>query len=61
MEHLTTEKEPKANKNRQWDREEVASNLIQFEKIRPHTSQRQAAKELGVPRTTLRHWLARKD
>ncbi len=61
MAHLTTEKEPKANKNRQWDRNEVASNLIQFEKVRSRTSQRQAAKKLGVPRTTLRSWLARKD
>ena len=61
MEHLTTEHEPKANKNRQWDREEVASNLIQFERVRAHASQRQASEELGVPRTTLRHWLARKD
>ena len=61
MAHLTTENEPKANKNRQWNRKEIASNLIQFERVRPHTSQRQAAKELGVPRTTLRYWLARKD
>ncbi|MBF0399130.1 MAG: hypothetical protein HQL90_00005, partial [Magnetococcales bacterium] len=61
MEHSTTDNEPKASKNRQWDREEVASNLIQFERVRAHASQRQASEELGVPRTTLRHWLARKD
>ena len=54
-------KKLKTNKNRQWDREDVASNLIQFEKVCSHTSQHQASKELGVPRTTLRHWLARKD
>jgi hypothetical protein len=43
MEHSTTDNEPEASKNRQWDREEVASNLIQFERVRAHISQRQAS------------------
>ena len=34
MAHSTTKKEPKATKKHQLGREEVASNLIQFEEIR---------------------------
>ena len=34
MAHLTTGQEQKATKNHQRGREEVASNLIQFEEIR---------------------------
>ena len=44
-----------------WNRDEVADNLVQFEEIRAGKSQRQAAEEMGVPRTTLQHWLKRKD
>ncbi len=62
MAHSTTGKEPKTTKNRQWDRKEVASNLIQFEEIRSKKdSQRQAAKEMGIPRTSVQHWLKRRD
>ena len=61
MAHSTTGKEPKTTKNRQWNRKEVASNLIQFEEIRSKKSQRQATKELGIPRTSLQYWLKRLD
>jgi ribosomal protein L16/L10AE len=48
-------------KNRQRGREEVASNLVQFETIRPKKSQREATKEMGIPRTTVQYWLKRRD
>ncbi len=57
----TTERGSKKVQNRRWDRDEVASNLINFEDIRTKKSQRQAAKEMGVPRSNLQHWLKRKD
>ena len=62
MAHLTTMKEPKATNNRQRGREEVALNLIHFEEIRSKkNSQRQAAKEMSVPRTSIQSWLKRLD
>ena len=62
MAHSTTEKEPMTTKNRQWGREEVASNLIQFEEIRSKkNSQREATKEMGIPRTSVQYWLKRRD
>lgn len=62
MAHLTTKEESKKDKNRQWNRTEVASNLIQFEEIRSKKkSQREATKEMGIPRTSLQHWLKRRD
>ncbi|MBF0462589.1 MAG: hypothetical protein HQL87_14495 [Magnetococcales bacterium] len=61
MTHSTTDKEPKTTKNRQWNRKEVTSNLVQFEEIRSKKSQRQATKELGIPRTSLQYWLKRLD
>lgn len=62
MAHSTTKKEPKATKKHQRGRKEVASNLIQFEEIRSKkNSQRQAAKEMGIPRTSIQYWLKRLD
>jgi hypothetical protein len=62
MAHSTTGKEPKTTKNRQWNRKEVASNLIQFEEIRSkRKSQRDATKEMGIPRTSVQYWLKRRD
>lgn len=62
MGHSTTGKEPKTTKNRQRGRVEVASNLIQFEEIRSKKkSQREATKEMGIPRTSVQHWLKRRD
>ena len=48
MAHSITGEEPKTTNNRQWDRDEVVSNLIQFEQIRAKKSQRQAAMAAGL-------------
>ncbi len=46
-----------------WKREDVAAKLAAYEKERQTngTSQRQLVEELGVPQSTLQHWLKRKD
>lgn len=50
------------NSQKRWTREEVASKLIDFEQAAKHfASQRQLAEELEIPRSTLQHWLKRKD
>lgn len=61
MIELTTKGNSEEVRNNRWNRDETADNLIQFEEIRTRKSQRQAAEEMGVPRTTLQHWLKRKD
>lgn len=48
-------------KNSYRNRDEIADNLVHFERVRSKRSQRQIAEELGVPRTSLQHWLKRKD
>ena len=60
MAQSTIESGPRKAQNRRWNRDEVADNLIQFEQTRSKRSQRQVAEELGVPRTSLQHWLKRK-
>ncbi len=41
---------------------EMALKLVEFEKAKQSLpSQRMIAKEIGIPRTTLQHWLKRKD
>ncbi len=43
-------------------RQEIAEKLAEYEKsIIAYPSQRQSAKEIGIPRSTLQHWLKRKD
>lgn len=44
----------------QWKRGNVASAMLDFELAKAKLSQRTFAKEKGIPRTTLQHWLARK-
>lgn len=51
----------RSNGKIRWKRDEVASTIIDFESFRHKQSQRQFAKEQGVPRTSLQHWLARRD
>lgn len=51
----------KASKKTLWQRDEIASKIINFEQIRQIQSQRQFASEQAVPRTTLQYWLARKE
>jgi len=45
----------------QWKRDDVAYTIIDFESVKQKQSQREFAKMQGVPRTSLQHWLARKD
>jgi len=46
---------------KQWSRKEIAAKLDQFEHgYASVPSQRQWAEELGIPRSTLQHWLERK-
>jgi flagellar biosynthesis chaperone FliJ len=45
-----------------WSREEIAEKMTAFEHASQYiSSQRQSAAELGIPRSTLQHWLTRKD
>lgn len=49
-------------KKERWTREEIAEKMEVFEQAyRQPSSQRQLAKELGIPRSTLQHWLKRKE
>lgn len=48
-------------RKKRWGRTEIATKLAEFEQGYPEKpSQRQLASELGIPRTTLQHWLKRK-
>lgn len=50
------------SKNRKWNREKTAEVITEYEKKKAEiVSQRQYAEEEGVPRTTLQHWLKRKN
>lgn len=47
---------------KQWSRNEIAAKLDEFEQGYARLpSQRQWAEELGIPRSTLQHWLERQD
>lgn len=47
---------------KQWPRKEIAEKLDAFEQGYARLpSQRQWAEDLGIPRSTLQHWLQRKD
>ena len=50
-----------ASRKIRWKRDDVASIVVDFELAKQKQSQRQFAKEQGVSRTTLQHWLARKQ
>jgi hypothetical protein len=45
---------------KKWKREDVATILIDFQTARADMSQRQFAKDNGISRTSLQHWLSRK-
>lgn len=52
----------KEKTKRQWSRKEIAEKTAEFEeKYSDKPSQRQLAEELGIPRSTLQHWLMRKE
>jgi hypothetical protein len=44
----------------QWQRDDVATGIIDFESAKKTLSQRQFAKKRGISRTTLQYWLNRK-
>jgi DNA-binding transcriptional MocR family regulator len=45
-----------------WSRQEIAEKLDAFEQgYQRLPSQRQWAEDLGIPRSTLQHWLQRKE
>jgi len=51
-----------ASTKKQWSREAIAEKLDAFEQgYQRIPSQRQWAEDLGIPRSTLQHWLARKE
>jgi hypothetical protein len=50
-----------ASERIQWERDDVASKIVDFEQARHKQSQRQFTIEQGVCRSTLQHWLARKE
>ncbi len=55
---MVPEKQPDP---RQWSRQDVAEKMAEYEQAYLQTpSQRHLAEQLGVPRSTLQHWLARK-
>ena len=46
----------------QWSRAEIAEKMNEYKQGYQRTpSQRQMAKELGIPRTTVQHWLKREE
>jgi hypothetical protein len=46
---------------KRWSRQEVAEKMAEYDQEYLQTpSQRQLAKQLDVPRSTLQHWLVRK-
>jgi DNA-directed RNA polymerase specialized sigma subunit len=54
--------EVKETEKKRRSREEIAERIEAFEKAHQHNpSERQLAEELGIPRSTLQHWLKRKD
>lgn len=47
---------------RRWERQESTKKVVEFEEERHRCiSQRAFAQEQKIPRTTLQHWLKRKD
>ena len=52
--------EPVINRSK-WKRNDVVGNVIDFEEAQKEQSQRQFALEHNIPRTTLQHWLKRKN
>jgi hypothetical protein len=50
-----------ASGKEKWERTDTAKLVSDFESREQTVSQRDFAKRSGVPRSTLRHWLARKD
>ena len=50
-----------ANPKIKWSRQDVSTNVVDFLSRRQDISQREFAREHGIPRTTLQHWVKRLD
>lgn len=50
----------RSSKRHRWNRSEVAERLAAYESSGPE-SQRQWAEDVGIPRSTLQYWIARKE
>lgn len=62
MTKIITESGEKESKKAVWERKEVAEKISEYERnVAQAVSQRQGAKELSIARTTLQHWLKRKE
>ena len=48
-------------RKKHWKREVIAEAMSKLEAGQPVESQRQVAEEAGIPRSTLQHWLERRD
>ncbi len=44
-----------------WNRDDIVGKIVDFEQAKDRKSQRQFAQEHDIPRSTLQHWLARKN
>jgi len=55
-----SENSKNANDKIRWTRNDVSQKIVDFETRNPIFSQRDFAKETGVPRTTLQNWVNRK-
>lgn len=53
--------ENKSTPKQPWDRNQVVKGVIDFEQARHEKSQREFAENRGIPRSTLRHWVKRKN
>ncbi|NDY71997.1 hypothetical protein DO021_10775 [Desulfobacter hydrogenophilus] len=50
-----------AKAKKKWSRDEVSTKIIDFKECKKAFSQREFAKQAGVPRTTLQSWLTRME
>ncbi len=49
----------KANSKIKWSRQEVAKGVVDFLSRKQEISQREFAKETGIPRATIQNWVRR--
>jgi hypothetical protein len=61
MDKLYNNLPEKSKTKPQWKRDEVASNVIDFEASKMELSERKFSEERNIPRTTLQYWLQRKE
>jgi len=46
---------------KKWSRDDVSTKIIDFKECKKALTQREFARQTGVPRTTLQNWLTRMD